>query len=726
MIDERTLSEQGGGRMMSRTAGRTAVLSIPDGEVRSAHRRALSAALAIALSCCLAISASTVSQASPSTRKGGSPTISLAPASLKAGSPALVVAQVPNGRMCQLVLSLGSRVHVASPKRKAVTKVLQFAWVVPKAVRPGHWQARLSCARTRHFSTRTIRTAGVRRGTAPLARRIQVVVVRPDRLPTGLGSGGGYPPHGEVLVHANEWFGGHGVNVYSNGCEGCWYKGKYPNTDGSEWYQCVELIERFVTEEHLGPPIHGNANELYLEAPLSAYERYPNGFINHLVSGDIIVLGGGEFGHVVIVDTVFGNVVNVVEQNASSAGKNTLQYNGSTLSPEWAGTKWAMPVIGVLHAKANTRPSGGTIGGEPPQSVTGNENVFMRDANGNLEQKWYTLGPNTWSGWLSLGAPAGTTLAGDPLVTNTGITGNENVFVTGANGSLYEIWYTPSAHAWSGWLSLGAPSGTTLVGEPFVLKSVTGNENVFMRAANGNLYEIWYTPSANAWSGWFSLGAPSGTTVAGDPYVNISSVTGNENVFVRAANGSLYQLWYTPSVHAWSGWQSFGAPSGTTVEGDPFVISSVVGNENVLVRAANGNLYQIWYTPSAHAWSGWLSFGAPSGTSLAGDPFVTITGITANEDVFMRGANGNLYEIWYTPSAHAWSGWLSLGAPSGTSLAGDPFALKGAPGNENVFARDANGSLQEVWYTPGAGWSGWLSLGSPGGTTLAGDPVVTR
>jgi hypothetical protein len=360
------------------------------------------------------------------------------------------------------------------------------------------------------------------------------------------------------------------------------------------------------------------------------------------------------------------------------------------------------------------------------ESVTGNENVFMRDANGNLEQKWYTLGPNAWSGWLSLGAPAGTALAGDPLVTNTGITGNENVFVAGANGSLYEIWYTPSAHAWSGWLSLGAPSGTTLVGEPFVLKSVTGNENVFMRGANGSLYEIWYTPSAHAWSGWLSLGAPSGTTVAGDPYVNISSVTGNENVFVRAANGSLYQIWYTPSVHAWSGWQSFGAPSGTTVEGDPFVISSVTGNENVFVRAANGNLYQIWYTPSAHAWSGWLSFGAPSGTSLTGDPFVTITGITANENVFMRGANGNLYEIWYTPSAHAWSGWLSLGAPSGTLLASDPFALKGAPGNENVFAGDANGSLQEIWYTPGAGWSGWLSLGAPGGTTLAGDPVVTR
>jgi hypothetical protein len=713
---------------MPRIAGRTVPVSVPDGDVRGAHRRVSSAALAIALSCCLAISASAVSQARLSAHKGGSPTILLAPASLTAGSHALLIAQVPNGRWCQLVLSLGSRTHVGSPKRKAVTKVLQFVWVVPKRARLGRWQAHLSCAHTRHFSTRAIRAAGVRGGTAPLARSIQVIVMRPERLRTGLGSGGQYKPWGQVIVHANEWFGGHGVDVHSNGnCPyGCYYYGRYPSYGGSEEYQCVELAELFVTQEFHGPIIPGNADELYYRADERFYERHPNGSGYIPVAGDLITFGGGEVGHVVIVDQVSGNNVDIVEQNASASGRNVLTIHGSTLS-----SLYGMPVIGILHARANAHPPGGnttgsTIGEEPPQSVTGNEDVFMRAANGNLEQKWYTLGPNTWSGWLSLGTPAGTMLVGDPLVTNTGITGNENVFVAGANGSLYEIWYTPSAHAWSGWLSLGAPSGTTLVGEPFVLKSVTGNENVFMRAANGNLYEIWYTPSANAWSGWFSLGAPSETTVAGDPYVNISSATGNENVFVRAANGSLYQLWYTPSVHAWSGWQSFGAPSGTTVEGGPFVISSVVGNENVFVRAANGNLYQIWYTPSAHAWSGWLSLGAPSGTSLAGDPLVTITGITANENVFMRGANGNLYEIWYTPSAHAWSGWLSLGAPSGTSLAGDPFALKGAPGNENVFARDANGSLQEIWYTPGAEWSGWLSLGAPGGTTLAGDPVVMR
>jgi hypothetical protein len=262
--------------------------------------------------------------------------------------------------MCQLVLSLGSRVHVASPKRKAVTNVLQFVWVVPKAVRPGHWQARLSCARTRHSSTRTIRAAGVRRGTAPLARSIQVVVVRPDRLPTGLGSGGEYKSHGEVIVHANEWFGGHGVDVHSNGnCPwSCFYEGRYPSYYGSEEYQCVELAYLFVTQEFHDPIIGGNANELYAHANERFYERHPNGSGYVPVAGDLITFGGGKYGHVVIVDQVSGNNVDVVEQNASASGRNVITIHGSTLS-----SYGKMAVIGIIHAKANTNPPG--PGGAP-------------------------------------------------------------------------------------------------------------------------------------------------------------------------------------------------------------------------------------------------------------------------------------------------------------------------------------------------------------------------
>jgi uncharacterized protein YraI/surface antigen len=124
-------------------------------------------------------------------------------------------------------------------------------------------------------------------------------------------------------------------------------------------------VTRFVAAEHFGPTIWGNANQLYEDASSTYYVHHPNGSGYIPVPGDIITLAGGAYGHVVIVDSVSGSQLNVVEQNASPTGRSTLEIdraNGAITG------EYGLGVIGTLHAKANTNPPGSSS--SPPPTTT--------------------------------------------------------------------------------------------------------------------------------------------------------------------------------------------------------------------------------------------------------------------------------------------------------------------------------------------------------------------
>jgi surface antigen len=189
------------------------------------------------------------------------------------------------------------------------------------------------------------------------------------------------------MVHGSDWFGGHGVDVISNGfarneCD----KGLRVCT-----YQCVELVERFLQDEHFGPAIPGNANQLYANASSAAYDHHPNGSGYVPVPGDIIVLSGGPWGHVVIVDQVVGSSVYVVEQNASASGRNAISINGSTL-----GQEYGMSVIGVLHAKANT------AGNPPSPSSPGfySDHIVQWSGDTKSQKTAWLVGPDLHRRWI--------------------------------------------------------------------------------------------------------------------------------------------------------------------------------------------------------------------------------------------------------------------------------------------------------------------------------------
>jgi surface antigen len=280
------------------------------------------------------------------------PQITSAPSSVSASQQAVVVAQVAPNIPCQLSLSKGHRA-VRSPAKRATTGVLEFVWSVPPAVRSGRYTAVLSCRRKHHRARVAITAQGPSgsRGQ-PLARHIKVLVIRDSEPPAVHGLGAGtYPGYGNVMVPASAWFGGHGVDVHSNG-----FGDNVCQTNLPCYWQCVELVNRFDTSERFGPTIYGNANQIYADADPRYYDHHPNGSGYIPIPGDIVTLGGGKFGHVAVVSGVIGSGVYIAEQNASASGTALLTLTGSTLSGEYG-----MSVIGVLHAKANTSPVTGPI-----------------------------------------------------------------------------------------------------------------------------------------------------------------------------------------------------------------------------------------------------------------------------------------------------------------------------------------------------------------------------
>ena len=119
-------------------------------------------------------------------------------------------------------------------------------------------------------------------------------------------------------------------------------------------------------------------------------------------------------------------------------------------------------------------------------------------------------------------------------------------------------------------------------------------------------------------------------------------------------------------------------------------------------------------------------------STIGAGPAATATAQTANNnlDVFVRGANGNIYQTGRRgPRGSSWFTWFDLGQPPGGS-ASDPGAAWSSSGNRiDVAVRGNDDNLWVKTWTPGTGWQAWVSRAlnvtqGPGGAAQRnGTPV---
>lgn len=162
------------------------------------------------------------------------------------------------------------------------------------------------------------------------------------------------------------WLGGTGVPIYSNGSTAggpspdtynCIAVSGAPGdghcsaghvTSGVEW-QCVELVNRqYLTNGWIKSNWSGNGTDLYGDAP-SNLTKEAQGSITSISQGDVIGFSGGPspyLGHVSIVDSISGSVIQMASQNTPAVYDDTVRLSNGTLTISGWST---YQIEGVVH-----------------------------------------------------------------------------------------------------------------------------------------------------------------------------------------------------------------------------------------------------------------------------------------------------------------------------------------------------------------------------------------
>ena len=121
--------------------------------------------------------------------------------------------------------------------------------------------------------------------------------------------------------------------------------------------------------------------------------------------------------------------------------------------------------------------------------------------------------------------------------------------------------------------------------------------------------------------------------------------------------------------------------------------------ENVFFGGVNGHLIELWF--DGNQWNV-SDHGQPAGTGVAAAPTAVTWRDPAGSirlNVFYEGGNGNLVERWF--DGNQWNT-TDHGKPAGLAVASQAAAVtwshQGQPIRENVFYRGANGNLIEIWF----------------------------
>lgn len=370
-----------------------------------------------------------------------------------------------------------------------------------------------------------------------------------------------------------------------------------------------------------------------------------------------------------------------------------------------------------------------TAGSEPPEPTGGREpgvalltgattmilaaddclQVFACADDGRLYTIRQVAPSSGWTGWSSLGAPAGTgalLVSAGPFnaVDGTGLV----LYLVGTDREVYASRQVAPGGPWSGWQPAGV-SGS--VGPVAAVQSL-GVDLAFAVTEDGAL---------TAWSpasGWQPVPGP-GLQIG--PVATVLP-DGRVEVFCIGRDDALWQIEQSPAGGTWSAWTSHGSTPRATLEGLlPAVAASADGRLEVFAVAADAGLWHVWQTTGG-GWSQWFPHGQPPGMP-PGPGLPNTPGLAASADgrqeLFMTGTEGAVYHLWQTRVNNGWSGWFPHGVPGGLppdqGIHPAPMVAASADGRLEVLVVGSDGQLWHQWQTAiNNGWTpAWSSHGHP-------------
>lgn len=258
--------------------------------------------------------------------------------------------------------------------------------------------------------------------------------------------------------------------------------------------------------------------------------------------------------------------------------------------------------------------------------------IWPEGAEAAMPAEGDKFGDDSWGGKESgKNGQMVTTAAGSGPASVAWSSGYTDVFVRGADDTLFHRRGTTTWHAWE---SLGG----LLSSDPAVASRAPGLLDVFAR---GPFNQLWHISFDGAkWSDWVNLGGD----LASEPAA-VAMDSGRIDVFARARDGGLLQLTWSDST-GWSSWENLG---GQMTSG-PAVCSLHPGRLDVFARGPGGTLWQrTWMLDKCAGFRKWLPWKDLGGSPIASSPDAAAWG--GNRiDVFVRGTDyktGNDNALWH-------------------------------------------------------------------------------
>ena len=278
--------------------------------------------------------------------------------------------------------------------------------------------------------------------------------------------------------------------------------------------------------------------------------------------------------------------------------------------------------------------------------------LFVRGNDGAL---WWESWDGTWSGWTSLGAPAGG-LTSDPAVTTPDYN-YMTVSVRGTDGALWVIETSDGGNSWGGWYSWGGQilPGTGPTVCSWVTLSGTTSTNHYAWFVAGTDHALWWRETTSNWHG---LGGYLTSSPAAAALPTLSFTDKSIDVCTRGSDGALWLRSYADG--SWSGWQGLGGQivPGTAPAMDAGRISAQqIGRFEIFVEGTDGALWHRVNTGAA--WSGWQGLGGKLSSSPTSAD-VNLNYVAQQIDVFVRGTDNALWQKYYVAATNRWSGWISV------------------------------------------------------------------
>jgi hypothetical protein len=350
-------------------------------------------------------------------------------------------------------------------------------------------------------------------------------------------------------------------------------------------------------------------------------------------------------------------------------------------------------------------------------NADGRLEIFVVGSDNGLWHIWQTqAGPSygAWSGW----APLGGVIPGIFAVERNA-DGRLEVFVEGTDNGLWnKRQLTPGSSSWSGWASFGRFL------DPSVARNADGRMEVFALGPNCESWHRWQLTPGGSWSGWESLG---GNVCGGGTETVAMNADGRLEIFSGTPERiGINHKWQLTPGGGWSNWELL---QGAEVH-DPTVARNADGRLEIFARVTGGGVshswqltpggaWSDWYTLGESGWHQWTSIGAPPNPHTAFRPSA-VGRATGELDVVAVSFNGDVWHKSWSAST-GWSGWVSLGIPPAAPELSTSYnpAIAGRPnGNLDVFVTDPSGNVWHKWWSASTGWSGWESLGDPSGNDI--------